>query len=137
MVNNLKNKKKKKGFTLIELIIVIAIIAILAAFAIPKFGDARKSAALKSDIANAKTIANSATLLISEGTVTDDTTGSSVVKADKATTNGHKIANSLQNVPKTEGYDEGSNFFVIVDGGNVKVYSKSGGTMLFPEVVAP
>lgn len=137
MVNNVKNKKKKKGFTLIELIIVIAIIAILAAFAIPKFGDARKNAALKSDIANAKTIANTATMLISEGTVTNDTTGSIVVKVNNGTTNGNKIANSLQNVPKTEGYDEGSNFFVIVNGGNVEVYSKSGGTMLFPEVVTP
>ena len=31
------NKKKKKGFTLIELIVVIAILAILAAIAVPNF----------------------------------------------------------------------------------------------------
>jgi prepilin-type N-terminal cleavage/methylation domain len=51
------SKKKKKGFTLVELIIVIAIIAILAAIAIPKFGEIRKSANEKADIATAKNIA--------------------------------------------------------------------------------
>jgi len=50
------SKKKKKGFTLVELIIVIAIIAILAAIAIPKFGQIRENANIKSDIATAKTI---------------------------------------------------------------------------------
>ena len=59
-------KSKKRAFTLIELIIVIAIIAILAAVAIPKFGEVRKNAALKSDIANAKNIANAVTTLIAE-----------------------------------------------------------------------
>ena len=63
------NNKKKKGFTLIELIIVIAIIAILAAIAIPKFGDIRRNAALKSDVANAKVIANAASALIAEGKI--------------------------------------------------------------------
>lgn len=141
MIKNTNNKKKKKGFTLIELIIVIAIIAILAAFAIPKFGDVRKSASLKSDLANAKTIANAATYLIAEGDVVAEANGSSVVKAENATTNGNKIANYLQNVPKTEAkYDsleKGANFFVVVEGGNVKVYAGSKtGHQLFPEVPA-
>lgn len=50
------SKKKKKGFTLVELIIVIAIIAILAAIALPKFGEIRENANVKTDISNAKAI---------------------------------------------------------------------------------
>lgn len=139
MVKNLKNKKKKKGFTLIELIIVIAIIAILAAFAIPKFGDVRKNAAIKSDIANAKTIANAATYLISEGKVVDDATGKEVSTA--SSNNGKEIADYLQNVPKIESkygsVDKGASFFVTVEDGNVKVYAESkDGQQLFPEVPA-
>lgn len=66
------NKKKKKGFTLIELIIVIAIIAIIAAMAIPKFGSVKKQANLTSDQANAKIIATAVSQAISDGlTITD------------------------------------------------------------------
>ena len=36
---NLKSKKKKKGFTLIELVAVLAIIAILSAAFVPKVGN--------------------------------------------------------------------------------------------------
>lgn len=39
----------KKGFTLIELVIVILIVGILASFAIPKFIDLQRNAALSSE----------------------------------------------------------------------------------------
>ncbi|MBE6052852.1 MAG: prepilin-type N-terminal cleavage/methylation domain-containing protein [Clostridium sartagoforme] len=115
MSNNVKNKKKKKGFTLIELIIVIAIIAILAAIAIPKFGDIRKDAAFKSDIANAKTIANAATSLLAEGkTVANETIKEGATGA---------IANYLQNppTPKSKDYTQ---YNVIIDDGEVTVVMK-------------
>jgi len=70
MLKNLRKKmnekKKKKGFTLIELIIVIAIIAILAAIALPKFSAYRQRANYNSDLANGKTIQSAVTSLIAE-----------------------------------------------------------------------
>ena len=49
----MNNKKKNKGFTLIELIIVIAIIAILAAIAVPSFIGIQAEAVKAKDIGNA------------------------------------------------------------------------------------
>lgn len=119
MVNNLKNKKKKKGFTLIELIIVIAIIAILAAIAIPKFGDIRKNAALKADISNAKVIADATSALIADGKIgvkaASGTIGSST------DTLGDVIEGYLQNTPKPETTDYTSYTVSITADGNVTV----------------
>lgn len=115
MLKNLKNKKKKKGFTLIELIIVIAIIALLAALAIPKFGQVRKDAALKSDIANAKTIANAASSLISDGKLGDDTY---YVDSNKDADN--EIEKYLQNPPSPKSSDRGV-FKVVVSRGDVTI----------------
>ena len=140
----LNNKKKKKGFTLIELIIVIAIIAILAAIAIPKFGDIRRNAALKSDVANAKIIANAASSLIADGKIkvpASTTTLNINVGASTGTTDAEADATAvkgyLQNVPvpKSSGYN---NYKVTIDTeGNVtvKMDGKSGnsnGFELYP-----
>ncbi|WP_319001033.1 prepilin-type N-terminal cleavage/methylation domain-containing protein [Clostridium algidicarnis] len=51
-----KERKKKKGFTLIELIIVLAIIAIIAAIAIPNFTKVRTESKVKADTQSAETI---------------------------------------------------------------------------------
>lgn len=51
-----KERKKKKGFTLIELIIVLAIIAIIAAIAIPNFTKVRADSKVKADTQSAETI---------------------------------------------------------------------------------
>lgn len=139
MLKNLKNKKKK-GFTLIELIIVIAIIAILAAVAIPKFGEVRKNANVKSDIANAKTIANAATALIAEGKINaptgttnkvltlDNTQAADETNADKK--DADEIEKYLQNVP-TPKSNNATNFTVEIDkNGGVTV--KAGSTPFFP-----
>lgn len=117
MLKNLKNKKKK-GFTLIELIIVIAIIAILAALAIPKFSSVRQSANLKSDIANAKTIANATSALL-----TDETIGATVSSINLSATddeNASKIKTYLQTIPEPKAAT--GNFVVEIVNGDVKVH---------------
>ena len=131
MINNLKNKKKKKGFTLIELIIVIAIIAILAVIAIPKFGEVRKNANVKSDIANAKTISNAVSALIAEGEIDTPAPkeGITIVK-EGAEGDALDIVNYLQNVPTPESISN-SHFTVYIDkDGNIAV--KVGNVEFFP-----
>lgn len=135
MIKNLKNKKK--GFTLIELIIVIAIIAILAAVAIPKFGEVRKNAALKSDVANAKTIANAVTTLIAEENLTTTATEATPLVVDNNTVVGstNEVEAYMQNPPSPEskGYTQ---YEVVVDiNGNVSVVMRKDAstvTKLFP-----
>ncbi|WP_294170405.1 prepilin-type N-terminal cleavage/methylation domain-containing protein [uncultured Clostridium sp.] len=120
MINNLKNKKKK-GFTLIELIIVIAIIAILAVLAIPKFGEVRKNANTKSDIANAKTIANAVTSLIADGKI--ELGAGDIVVTKGGIGDAKDIEDYLQNVPTLK--SETGNFKVTInDKGGVTVSSE-------------
>ena len=115
MLKNLK--KKKKGFTLIELIIVIAIIAILAAVALPKFGEVRQNANIKTDIANAKTIAGAATTLYTEEKLT---AGTYTVGSNDT------LDDYLQSEPKGKtGNYKGKPFVVTIGAdGAVKVYLK-------------
>lgn len=54
MIKSLKNKKNKKGFTLMEMLIVIAIIAILIAVAIPALTKALDKAKYTTDVANVR-----------------------------------------------------------------------------------
>lgn len=132
MIKNTNNKKKKKGFTLIELIIVIAIIAILAAIAIPKFGEVRKNANVKSDVANAKTIANAVTALIAEDKLTVPTSTDLTINnsQDATPTDADKIELYLQSVPTPKSVDE-DNFTVKIDSkGGVTV--KAGSSTFFP-----
>ena len=131
MLKNLKNKKKKRGFTLIELIIVIAIIAILALLAIPKFSEIRGSANEKSDIANAKTIANAVTALVAENKITVPTTTPHLeLDSTKNDAQADLIEDYLQSVPTPK--SKSGNFFVEIEAnGNVKV--TAGGEQFFPQ----
>ena len=55
-IKNLKSKKRKKGFTLIELVAVLAIIAILSAAFIPKVGNYITEAKKVAVLNEAKTV---------------------------------------------------------------------------------
>lgn len=134
MIKNTNNKKKKKGFTLIELIIVIAIIAILAAIAIPKFGDVRRNANVKSDIANAKTIANAVTALIADGKIDVNVASIPVTKESDDDTDSKDIEDYLQNVPTPKSV-EADNFVVSIVDGRVTVSAGTGENPVefFPE----
>ena len=122
------NKKKKKGFTLIELIIVIAIIAILAAIALPKFMDVRENSNIKADISNAKNIQ-----LVVASLIADDK-----IQAPTSTAIGFLVSNStdtvnkLQTVPKIKAKDssnKGNDFYVEIGvNGEVRILTQAGTT---------
>lgn len=64
MSKKLREKGKRKGFTLIELIIVIAILGSLMAIVVPRLTKFRESAVLSADRATAATIAKAAELYV-------------------------------------------------------------------------
>ncbi|MBB6623421.1 prepilin-type N-terminal cleavage/methylation domain-containing protein [Clostridium gasigenes] len=142
MIKNLNKKKKSKGFTLIELIIVIAIIAILAAIAIPKFGEVKKNANLKADIANAKSIANSVSSLISDDKIVPITGGIISQVGPTANAAGDKAAplieDYLQSVsaPKSKlpaGTEITDYTVAISEKGDITVYLANVTNQLFPK----
>ena len=120
MKNDVKNNKKKKGFTLIELIIVIAIISILAAIAIPKFGDVRRNANRNADIATAKNIQNTVLIMLAEDTKKpgDDVSLAEIIAA-------------MGNEPKSK-LDKDNSFDAEINT-NGSVTVKVGDVQIYPE----
>lgn len=132
-------KNKKKAFTLIELIIVIAVIAVLAAIAIPKFGEVKKRANIKTDIANAKVIADATTILLAEGKLTAPQIGEERYDLQVGSTEGESkyLTEYLQSVPKGA-LKKGGTFTVSVrPGGEIIVWAYENNDGAVPVQIFP
>ena len=99
----MKNKKKNKGFTLIELVIVIAIIAILISIAAMKYSSTNLAAEAAAHNANVKVLKSAGILYLIDH---PDSKGKVDVEALKPYLEGGKI-------PKPAKHFDGSKDFTI------------------------
>ena len=90
-----KNKKNRKGFTIVELVIVIAVIGILATVLVPTFGDVIGKANASKDLQAAK---NAYTLYVGKVNYAGGDTAEEVVYYD-----GAKVDIVIENGKATEG----------------------------------
>ncbi|SHJ30627.1 prepilin-type N-terminal cleavage/methylation domain-containing protein [Clostridium amylolyticum] len=144
-MNNIQKqnqKKKRKGFTLIELIIVLAVMAIIAAIAIPNFAAVRDSSKKKADIQSCETIKRTVLTLVADDTIkplngkklTFVSGDKFVIEADKVTgvtfsdewadvKEQTAVAKALKDVKEPQ-LGTTTNYIVSIDGsGNVNVTS--------------
>jgi prepilin-type N-terminal cleavage/methylation domain-containing protein len=68
-----KKLRNRRGFTLIELVVVIAILGILATVAVPRLTGFQENARERTDITNARTIANQVAILRTDNTIVQGT----------------------------------------------------------------
>lgn len=119
---NLKSKKKKKGFTLIELVAVLAIIAILSAAFVPKVGNYITEAKKVAVLNEAKTVVT-AYEAVSHKISTDenDTKISTLINLSNSPLDDSTLLTTLGDISVSECKDilESNGNFTIKSNGNL------------------
>lgn len=118
----MKNRKAKKGFTIIELVIVIAVIGILAGVLIPTFSNVIANANKTAAMEEAK---NAYTAYLADNAANITMDGSTFVIESKGfyfqVTNGQFAAEALESAPA-----EGTAVVKVVDGVLTNIYLDNG-----------
>ena len=118
----MKNRKAKKGFTIIELVIVIAVIGILAGVLIPTFSNVIANANKTAAMEEAK---NAYTAYLADNAANITMNGSTfVIKSSDfyfQVTNGQFTAEALESAPA-----EGTEVVKVVDGVLTNIYLDNG-----------
>ena len=118
----MKNRKAKKGFTIIELVIVIAVIGILAGVLIPTFSNVIANANKTAAMEEAK---NAYTAYLADNAANITMDGSTFVIKSKdfyfQVTNGQFAAEALGSAPA-----EGTEVVKVVDGVLTNIYLDNG-----------
>ena len=118
----MKNRKAKKGFTIIELVIVIAVIGILADVLIPTFSNVIANANKTAAMEEAK---NAYTAYLADNAAKITMDGSTFVIKSKdfyfQVTNGQFAAEALESAPA-----EGTDVVKVVDGVLTNIYLDNG-----------
>lgn len=118
----MKNRKAKKGFTIIELVIVIAVIGILAGILIPTFSNVIANANKTAAMEEAK---NAYTAYLADNAANITMNGSTFVIESKGfyfqVTNGQFTAEALESAPA-----EGTAVVKVVDGVLTNIYLDNG-----------
>lgn len=118
----MKNRKAKKGFTIIELVIVIAVIGILAGVLIPTFSNVIANANKTAAMEEAK---NAYTAYLADNAANITMDGSTFVIKSKdfyfQVTNGQFAAEALESAPA-----EGTDVVKVVDGVLTNIYLDNG-----------
>lgn len=118
----MKNRKAKKGFTIIELVIVIAVIGILAGVLIPTFSNVIANANKTAAMEEAK---NAYTAYLADNAANITMNGSTFVIESKdfyfKVTDGQFAAEALESAPA-----EGTEVVKVVDGVLTNIYLDNG-----------